>query len=170
MKKPVTLVLFALVGLAALGSALIPARSGAQTPEAFEVVLPAHALDLDIPGAGGRDLRETVGAITAYADEEPCMSVDLEGTEGDVVVSLGGDDQPEACSREGAFVTFQNGQGYWLAAGFTLEPGARVTLENFAPVPPGAPPPGPSPTAAPAGPASGAITPPAAGNAGLRSP
>jgi hypothetical protein len=117
-------------------------------PATFDVVVPGASL---ADTTNGATLAESLQRLTAFADGQTCTSADLVGG-GDVVLQLGIEGQPEACSRGGAVVTFQDGHEHWLNAWLTLRLNTREVLSNLAPVAPCEP--GPCPTPGPAVPAT----------------
>ncbi len=86
------------------------------------IVIPANA-------AG-----EVVRTVTAFAEGQECATVDV--TRGEAALLLGLPDQPEACGREGAGITFVDGNGNRLFVTLTARVGVTQTLTNLAPVPP----------------------------------
>jgi hypothetical protein len=122
------LVFFALVGVA------VPAHS--QQSGVFQVLLWGIALDLEIPDSGGRTTRDVIGTLTAFADGERCTSLDLIGGTGDEVLELGLPGQPDACSRNGAAVTFWDSRGRTLNESMTLVLGTQKQLASFSIPPP----------------------------------
>ena len=106
--------------------------ASAEQPDVFEVFIPAHILDLTIPSSDGVSIREAVKTLTVYADGERCTSVDLATAQGDAVLPLGLEGQPDACSRDEAVVTFIDGDGRQLNATMELQLGTREALSSFA--------------------------------------
>jgi hypothetical protein len=172
--------LLAIMGLILCGSLMASPSAQGQETDVFEVVIPADVLNLPIPDAG-RTLGGAILSITAYADGQKCVSVDTSNPEADLVLQLGGIDQPEACSTNGAVVTFVDGFCYQLVTQMELQLGTQMTLDNMAPMPPdtGSEVEGcvqPTPTAIPPDstptpqPPPGGISPPNTGDGGLLSP
>lgn len=119
-----------LVGLATATASYVKA----QQADVFEIVVPADSL---LAKSGSTTLGESLRRITAYANNEECVSVAVAAVTSDVVLALGTEGQPATCQSNGSIVTFVDGQGRPLAVQMTLELGTRQTLTNLAPSPPG---------------------------------
>jgi hypothetical protein len=142
----------------------------------FQVLLPTASLNLRSPVDPAPErpvtLGNRIGVLTALADGVACTSVDVSNLPDDYVLRLGLPDQPPACAKEDATVTFTNSRGQTLIGSMTLHLGARETLRNFSPpvVPPAVNDAPPDPTSTPQAPRSSSVTPPDTGSGGLLQP
>lgn len=108
----------------------------------FVVRIPTALLDIDFPterpdrNTGAKLYRR----ITAFVDGQVCDSADLisQRSGGFVILQIGLPNQPAACKREGATVTFAAGpSGEWpMLATFPLQRGGTVMLERLGVQPP----------------------------------
>jgi len=77
--------------------------------------------------------------LTVFADGEKCTLISLTDsssrTNNGKLISIGLPNQPAACKRNGAKLTFLDGNGIELASEFTLQAGAALQLTNFGPKP-----------------------------------
>ena len=138
--------------LACLTAVSLVACSTAEA-KPFTVVVPASTLATPLQQPGST-LGATIGNITALADRQPCVSVDLIGDKdknarGDVLIVIGAKGQPKPCRREGAPVVFirfgPDGYCFEFFVETTVQPGAIEALANMAPTAPHDPGPPPWP-------------------------
>lgn len=120
---------------------LIPEASPPPGTQAATIVIPGALVTSPIPDRGGPTWARFVGAVEILADGELCITADiLLQDETDFPVAIGGPYQPEACSRDGALISFRADRGSQpdidLDTRFTLTPGATYVLDSFAPLPP----------------------------------
>ncbi len=125
MRMAIALLGAAVSGIAVTGStwAQAPATPAPAQAAPVMIVIPANA-------AG-----EVVRTVTALADGQECATVDV--SRGEAALPLGLPGQPEACGRDGAEITFVDGNGNRLFVTLTARVGVTQTLTNLAPVPPG---------------------------------
>jgi hypothetical protein len=131
--KRMLLVVAALFGAAFLAAA---ARAEAEPPGLFEVLISYNTLAQPVGYPPGSTLGQATGFLTVYAEGAACTGADLSSASGDVLLVIGRADQPAACSRDGAWVTFTRGDGFPLSQSMVLRLGARQELSDFAPAPP----------------------------------
>lgn len=102
-------------------------------PGAMAIILstPGDVPGPPLPETGEpRDARVmSKGQVTVFADGVVCVTSPVLGN-GQVVV-LGLPSQPDACGREGARVTFENGAGQLLIERFVFEAGRQVRVERW---------------------------------------
>lgn len=132
--------------LAALFAGLLLAHAGTSAARAHEPV-EAGTMFVEFVDPGA-ELLELVweffdGALSVFADGERCVTLhagDPGWTDyGDHVATtivVGRDGQPEACRREGAFLTFGDGASRWLITSAVLKFDTTFIVDNCSPPPP----------------------------------
>lgn len=101
-------------------------------------VVPGAFLTSTTNIGGGGTLAQSLGTLTALADGQKCITVDLaQGSavdgQGNARIHVGGKGQPLACSREGAIITFVDARGQTLFEKRTLIVGVTQPYANLAP-------------------------------------
>jgi len=107
-------------------------------------VIPAAVLGTTANIGGGGTLGQSLGMLTALTDGTKCTTVDLVkgpaiDSDGNAHIHVGGPNQPAACSRDGATMSFVNGRGQTLVEKRTLIVGVSQPFANLAPEPPDGP-------------------------------
>ncbi|MGE5596092.1 MAG: hypothetical protein ACM3S1_08670 [Hyphomicrobiales bacterium] len=134
--------LFAVLLAGTLG---LPGVALAAAGAEMTVVLPKETLNasVNLPERPTvKTLGEAVGSVMVLVDGTECLTLNLAPTAShgqaseDVRGTLGADGQPEACSKDGAGVTFRDAAGRTLFEKATFEPGGTIVLSNLAPEPP----------------------------------
>lgn len=138
--RALALVSLIVVGLGAAGAGLAVAQTTTTTVAVLKDSLDAPVALPDRPSVTNRG--EALVSLTIFADREECGVLSLvdpaaRDAAGDAVFELGPAGQPAACSKEGATLSFVDGNGLVLYEKLKLVPGARLELINLAPEPPG---------------------------------
>lgn len=143
-----TLLLLALAVAAIAGATLVHGRSvESASLSTFEVLIPSQILDEAVsdPDPNITNIASFHQRINAYVDGVRCATANLvtdRDSNGDILLVLGTPEQPAACARDGATVTFTVGpnprltQERTLTSQLTLRIGSRETLDRLAVVPP----------------------------------
>jgi hypothetical protein len=105
-------------------------------------IIPGSILNSTANTAGGETIGKTLGTVSVFADGVLCASIPVASgpaldSAGSAHLHVGGAEQPAACSREGATITFVNGNGQTLVEKRTLIIGVSQPLANIGVEPPG---------------------------------
>lgn len=103
-------------------------------------VVPARVVDSTGTVASGPTNGDLVRSLTVYAGDIACVSADLtrdgmRDRDRNVRIHVGGTEQPDACSADGAVLSFRNADGFRLFEGRTLLLGVTQPFGNLAPDP-----------------------------------